>query len=70
MNYAHSNLKLDEMYEDTDENETTFYVSRINPKISWPSNSEVATFVMNGKFRKYRMLTTGDKNVKVVVLKN
>lgn len=65
-----NNFKIDEIYEDTEENETHYYVSRINPKISWPANSSVATFVMNGTFKKYRMLTVGDNNVKVVVLKN
>lgn len=62
-----SNLKIDD--ETIDANQKVYYVSRINQKLSWPSNSELAIFVSNGKYKKYKILSIGDDNVKVVVIK-
>lgn len=62
-----SNLKIDD--ESTDTKEKVYYVSRINPKLPWPTNSTIALFVSGGEFKKYKILSIGDDNVKVVVLK-
>jgi hypothetical protein len=62
-----SNLQIDDETIDTDEK--VYYVSRINPKLSWPTNSSIAIFVSKGKFKKYKILSIGDDNVKVVVIK-
>lgn len=63
-----SNLRIDD--ETTDTKQKVFYVSRINPKLSWPSNSNLAVFVSQGKnFKKFKILEIGDKNVKVVMIK-
>lgn len=62
-----SNLRIDD--ESTDTKEKVYYVSRINPKLSWPTNSTIALFVSGGKFQKYKILSIGDDDVKVVVLK-
>ena len=63
-----SNLRIDD--ETTDAKQKVFYVSRVNPKLPWPSNSNLAVFVSNGKnFKKFRILEIGDKNVKVVMIK-
>lgn len=61
------NLKIDD--ESSDTNQKVFYVSRINQKIPWPTNSELAIFVSKGKFRKFKILSIGDDNVKVVMIK-
>ena len=62
-----NNLKVVEFYED-EENET-YHIERINNKLSWPSNSNVAVFVMKGKkLEKYKILSTG-RDEKVVVIK-
>ena len=62
-----SNLKIDD--ETTDTKEKVYYVSRINQKLPWPSNSTLAIFVSNGQYKKYKILSIGDDNVKVVVIK-
>ena len=63
-----SNLRIDD--ETTDAKQKVFYVSRVNPTLPWPSNSNLAVFVSNGKnFKKFRILEIGDKNVKVVMIK-
>lgn len=62
-----SNLRIDD--ETTDTNQKVYYVSRIDPKKPWPTNSTVAIFASGGKFRKFKILTIGDDNVKVVVVK-
>lgn len=62
-----SNLRIDD--ETTDTDQKVYYVSRINPKIPWPANSMVALFVTGGVFKKFKILTIGDDNVKVVVIK-
>jgi hypothetical protein len=61
------NLKIDDESSDTKQN--VFYVSRINPKIPWPTNSTLAMFASGGKFKKFKILTIGDDNVKVVMIK-
>jgi hypothetical protein len=62
-----SNLKIDD--ESSDTKQKVFYVSRINPKLPWPTNSALAMFVSGGKFKKFKILTIGDDNVKVVMIK-
>lgn len=62
-----SNLKIDD--ESSDTKQKVYYVSRINPKIPWPNNSTLAIFVSGGKFKKFRILTIGDDNVKIVMIK-
>lgn len=62
-----SNLKI--IDESTETKQKVFYVSRINPKLPWPSNATIVDFVTGGKYKKYRILTIGDPNVKVVQVK-
>lgn len=62
-----SNLQIDD--QTIDKNQSVYYVSRINPRIPWPANSTLAIFVSQGKFKKYKILSIGDDNVKVVVIK-
>jgi hypothetical protein len=63
-----SNFRIDDDSSDT--KKRVFYISRINPKFSWPSNSALAVFASQGKkFKKFRILSIGDDNVKVVMLK-
>lgn len=62
-----SNLKIDD--ESSDTKQKVYYVSRINPKLPWPTNSALAVFVSGGKFKKFKILTIGDDNVKVVMIK-
>ena len=62
-----SNLRIDD--ETTDTKHKVFYVSRINTKLPWPSNSNLAEFVSGGKYKKFKILTIGDDNVKVVMIK-
>lgn len=63
-----NNLKVIDSYED-DEFET-YYIERINEKLPWVSNSSLALFVMKGsKLKKYKILSIGDENVKVVAIK-
>lgn len=61
------NLQIDD--ESSDTKQKMFYVSRINPKIPWPTNSTLAMFASGGKFKKFKILTIGDNNVKVVMIK-
>lgn len=62
-----SNLRIDD--ETVDTNEKVYYVSRINQKLPWPANSTIAMFVSQGKYKKFKILSIGDDNVKVVVIK-
>lgn len=64
-----NNLKTDDFYEDNEVE--THYISRINEKLSWPSNAVLAMFACGKrKLMKYKILTTGiDDNLKIVVLK-
>jgi len=62
-----SNLKIDD--ESSDTKQKVYYVSRINPKLPWPTNSAIAVFVSSGNFKKYKILEIGDPNVKVVMIK-
>lgn len=63
-----SNIRIDE--ESVDGNERTYYLSRINPKMSWPANGNLAAFVSKGrKYRKYKTLTAGSDDVKIIVTK-
>lgn len=65
---SESNLRIDD--ETTDTKQKVFYVSRINPKLPWPSNSNLAVFVSKGKnFKKFKILEIGDSNVKIVMIK-
>lgn len=62
-----NNIKVTEFYED-DETET-YHMERINERLPWPNNSDLAVFVMKGtKLRKYKILSTGIKD-RIVVLK-
>lgn len=62
-----NNLRIDD--ETIETKQKVYYVSRINPKKPWPSNSMIAMFVSGGTHKKYKILTIGDDNVKVVVIK-
>lgn len=62
-----SNLRIDD--ETTETRQKVYYVSRINPKLPWPSNSALAVFVSGGEYKKFKILSIGDDNVKVVVIK-
>ena len=62
-----ANLRIDD--ESTEGGTKVFYVSRINPKMSWPSNANLAIFVSGGNFKKYTIVGVGDDNVKVVMIK-
>jgi hypothetical protein len=66
MNTA-SNLKI--IDETTETKQKVFYVSRINPKLPWPSNATIVEFLTGGNHKKYRILSIGDPNVKVVQVK-
>ena len=55
--------------ETTDTKQKVYYVSKINEKLPWPSNATIVDFVTGGKYKKFRMLTIGDPNVKVVQVK-
>lgn len=59
-----TNLVIDE--ESSDRDSKVFYVSRINPKLPWPTNSAIAAFVSDGNFKRFKILEIGDPNVKVV----
>ncbi len=63
----YSNLTIDE--ELSDKESKTFYVSRLNPKLPWPTNSSLAIFVSNGNYKKFKILEIGDSNTKVVKFK-
>jgi len=62
-----SNLKIDDETNDT--KNKVYYVSRVNSNLPWPSNFDLANFASNGKFKKYKILSIGNPNVKVVVIK-
>lgn len=62
-----SNLRIDD--ETTDTKTKVYYVSRVNPNLPWPSNFDLANFVSEGKFKKYKILSIGNPNVKVVAIK-
>lgn len=62
-----NNLAIDE--ECSDRGERVFYVSRINPKLPWPTNASLADFVSDGKFKKFKVMEIGDPNVKVVKIR-
>lgn len=64
---TYSNLKIvDETFETK---QKVYYVERINPKLPWPANATIADFVSGGKYKKFRILTIGDPNLKVVQVK-
>jgi len=62
-----NNLMIDE--ESSDRELKVFYVSKINPKMPWPTNATIASFVSDGKYKKFKILEIGDPNVKVVKIK-
>jgi len=62
-----SNLKIIE--EVIEKKQKTYFVSRINPRLPWPPNATLAVFVSNGDFRKYKIVSEGDENVKIVLIK-
>ena len=63
-----SNIRIDD--ESVDGNERTYYVSRINKKLSWPANGNLVAFLSSGrKYKKYKILTDGSDNVKIIVTK-
>lgn len=55
--------------EEAEGGQKTYWVSRKNQKIPWPSNSAIVGFVTGGKYKKFRFLTDGDPNVKIVQVK-
>lgn len=66
-----------EVIDSSKDKETfVYYVSRINKKIPWPSNSNVAVFALknepnkNELIKRFRMLNIGDSNVKIVAVNN
>jgi hypothetical protein len=61
------NIKIDD--ETKEKKDFIYYVSRINERISWPTNARLAEFVSNGKYKKYKILSIGKNNVKVVVIR-
>lgn len=62
-----NNLVIDE--ESSDMDSKIFYISKINPKLPWPSNVALADFVSGNKYKKFKILDIGDPNVKVVKIK-
>lgn len=63
-----NNLKIIDSYFDN--GEQVFYISRLNERMPWPTNSTMAVFVSEGqKIKKYKILEVGDNNIKVVVIK-
>lgn len=62
-----SNLKI--IDETIETRQKVYYVSRINPKLPWPSNTTIVEFLTGGNHKKFRFLTIGDPNVKVVQVK-
>lgn len=66
MNTA-SNLVVTD--ETTDTKDKVYYVSKINPKLPWPSNATIVDFVTGGNYKKFRILSIGDPNVKLVQIK-
>ena len=66
-----------EIVDSSKDRETfVYYVSRINKKIPWPINSNIAVFALKDEPTKseligrFRMLTIGDDNVKIVSVNN
>lgn len=55
--------------ETTDTKDKVYYVSKINPKLPWPSNATIVDFVTGGNYKKFRILSIGDPNVKLVQIK-
>jgi len=55
--------------ETTETKQKVYYVSKINPKLPWPSNATIVDFVSGGKYKKFRILSIGDPNIKVVQVK-
>lgn len=62
-----SNLVIDE--ESSDRESKVFYISRINTRIPWPNNSDLAAFVSEGNYKRFKILEIGDPNVKIVKVK-
>jgi len=62
-----SNLEI--IDETTDTRQKVYYVSRVNQRLPWPSNAAIAEFVSGGNYKKFRILSIGDPNVKVVQIK-
>jgi len=62
-----NNLAID--YDSSDTDRGLFYVLRKDVSIPWPSNSTLAIFVSRGKFTKFKILTTGEDNLKIVKIK-
>lgn len=66
MNTA-SNLEI--IDETTETRQKVYYVSRKNSKLPWPSNTTIVDFLTGGNYKKFRILTVGDSNIKVVQVK-
>jgi len=63
-----SKFKIDK--ENSDYKKRIFYINKTDDKSSWPSNSALAVFAANGnKFKKFKVLTVGNNDTKVVMLK-
>lgn len=60
-----NNLKVVDFYEDNESE--TYHIERINNRLPWPNNSDLAVFVMKGtKLRKYKILSTGYDRIVVI----
>jgi len=62
-----ANLQINEVLSEKEKG--VYYVVKTNPKSSWPSNSTLAEFVSNGVYKKFKVLTIGSKDTKVVMIK-
>lgn len=61
------NIKIDD--ENKEKKDQVYYISRINEKFPWPANANLAQFVSKGQYKKYKILSIGSNNVKVVVIR-
>jgi len=64
---AESNLEIVEEYMEM--GESYYVVGRKNPKMSWPANIMLAHFVSKGNFKKFKILSDGSSETKIVKIK-
>lgn len=70
------NNNLELIDKSKDDETVVYYISRINKKIPWPSNSNVVEFAIKDEpnkselIKNYKILSIGDSNVKVIAIKN
>ena len=62
-----SNLEIIDTF--VEDKHTTYYVSRKNAKMPWPTNATLAIFASGGKYKKFRVLSDGNPNVKIMQIK-